>query len=172
MASCFNICTTFVKLRPKQLREETIFGTYDVKHYVVAQAWRAVDADQDAVLDGGAKANCQPVCPCAWPLVIGPRVRDQSASFAKDVRGARCEKTKRKQFNTSSALLKNSHQWMWLSKICLLVIMPKDGTTWLWEEEQEKQQQKIGRDFHKCGQNSKWRSFCPMSYLLNMPYYK
>lgn len=78
-----------------------------MEHDVVAQARRAVDADQDAVLDGGAKANCQPVCPCAWPLVIWPRVRDQSAAFAKDVCGARCRKTKIKQFNTSSISIEN-----------------------------------------------------------------
>lgn len=74
----------------KQPRLETINGTYDVQHDVVAQARRAVDADQDAVLDGRAEAHRQPVRPRARPLVIGPRVRDQSASFAEDVRGARC----------------------------------------------------------------------------------
>lgn len=65
-------------------------GTYDVEHDVVAQAGGAVNADQDAVFDGGAEAHGQPVCPCAWPLVIGPGVGDQAPSFTEDVRGARC----------------------------------------------------------------------------------
>lgn len=66
-------------------------GTYNVEHDVVTQTWGTVDADEDAVLDGGAKAHCQPVCPRARPLVIGPRVRDQTPSFTKDVGGASCE---------------------------------------------------------------------------------
>lgn len=78
-----------------------------MEHDVVAQARRAVDADQDAVLDGSAEAHRQAVRPRARPLVIGPRVRDQSASFAEDVRGARCGKTERRQFNTSSVSVKN-----------------------------------------------------------------
>lgn len=67
-----------------------------MEHDVVAQTRRAVDADQDAVLDGGAEAHRQPVRPRARPLVIGPRVRDQPASFAEDVGGARCGKTRGK----------------------------------------------------------------------------
>lgn len=69
---------------------EITMSTYDVEHDIVAQARGAVNADQDAVFDGGAEAHGQPVCPCAWPLIIGPSVRDQAPSFAKDVRGARC----------------------------------------------------------------------------------
>lgn len=70
-----------------------------MQHDVVAQARCAVDADQDAVLDGGAEAHRQSVRPRARPLVIGPRVRDQSASFAEDVRGARCERQKESSSN-------------------------------------------------------------------------
>lgn len=73
---------------------KAIIGTHDVEHDVVAQTRRAVDADQDAVLDGGAEAHRQPVRPRARPLVIGPRVRDQPASFAEDVRGSRCGETR------------------------------------------------------------------------------
>lgn len=65
-------------------------STYDVEHDKIRQAWGAVDADQDAVVDGGAEANCQPVRPGAWPLVVGPCVCDQTPSFAKDVGGASC----------------------------------------------------------------------------------
>lgn len=65
-----------------------------MEHDVVAQTRGAVDADQDAVLDGGAEAHCQPVRPCARPLVVGPRVRDQTPSFAEDVGGASCENTR------------------------------------------------------------------------------
>lgn len=69
---------------------EMTISTYDVEHDVVAQARGAVNADQDAIFDGGAEAHGQPVCPCAWPLIIGPSVRDQAPSFTKDVCGARC----------------------------------------------------------------------------------
>ncbi len=79
-------------------------GTYDVEHDVVTQAWGAVDADEDAVFDGSAKAHRQPVCPCAWPLIIGPRVCDQTPSFTKDICGASCGDTrskKKKQLDSS-----------------------------------------------------------------------
>lgn len=68
-------------------------NTYDVEHDVVAQTRGAVDADQDAVFDGGAEAHCQPVRPCARPLIIGPRVCDQTPSFTKDICGASCGDT-------------------------------------------------------------------------------
>lgn len=64
--------------------------TYDVEHDVVTQAGGAVNADKNAVFDGGAETHCQPVRPCARPLVIGPGVCDQPPSFTKDVGGARC----------------------------------------------------------------------------------
>lgn len=91
-----------------------------MEHDVVAQTRSAVDADQDAVLDGGAEAHCQPVRPRARPLVIGPRVRDQPASFAKDVRGARCGKRQEeRQLNTSSVSMnrqKKSQKQRFLEK--------------------------------------------------------
>lgn len=61
-----------------------------MEHDVVPQAWGTVDAYEDGVLDGGAKAHCQPVCPCARPLVVGPCVGDQPSSFAIDIGGASC----------------------------------------------------------------------------------
>lgn len=64
--------------------------THDVQHDVVTQTRSAVDAHQDAVFDGRAEADRQPVRPRARPLVAGPRVRDEAASFAKDVGGASC----------------------------------------------------------------------------------
>lgn len=63
-------------------------STYDVEHDVVTQAWGTVDADEDAIHDGSAKAHCQPVRPCAWSLIIGPRVCDQTSPFTEDVSGA------------------------------------------------------------------------------------
>lgn len=63
-----------------------------MQHDVVSQAWCAVDADEDAVFDGGAKTHCQAVSPCAWPLIVGPGVCDQSPSFSKDVGCASCSK--------------------------------------------------------------------------------
>lgn len=68
-------------------------STHDVEHDVVSQTGGAVDADEDAVLDGRTEAHRQPVRPRAGPLVIRPRVCDQTPSFAKDVCGARCENT-------------------------------------------------------------------------------
>lgn len=65
-------------------------NTYNVEHDVVTQTWGAVDADQDAIFYGRAEAHGQPVRPGAWPLVIGPRVCDQTPSFAKDVGRASC----------------------------------------------------------------------------------
>lgn len=72
-------------------------STYDVEHDVVTQTWSAVDADEDAVFDGCTKAHCQPVRPCAWPLIIGPRVCDQTPSFTKDIGGASCGNTRSKK---------------------------------------------------------------------------
>lgn len=68
-------------------------STYDVEHDVVAQTRGAVDANQDAILDGRAKAHRQPVRPCARPLVVGPRVCDQTSAFSKDIGGASCGNT-------------------------------------------------------------------------------
>lgn len=72
-------------------------STYKVEHDVVTQTWGAIDADEDPVLDGGAKAHGQPVRPCARPLVVGPRVCDQTSSFAEDVGGASCRNTRCKK---------------------------------------------------------------------------
>lgn len=72
---------------------EITISTHNVEHDVVPQTRGAVDADEDAVLDGRTEAHCQPVRPCAGPLVIRPRVCDQTPSFAKDVCGARCGNT-------------------------------------------------------------------------------
>lgn len=68
-----------------------------MEHDVVTQAWGAVDADEDAVFYGGAEAHGEPVRSCAGPLVIGPRVRDQTSSFAKDVGCASCGGKKTRQ---------------------------------------------------------------------------
>lgn len=68
-----------------------------MEHDVVTQTRGAVDAHEDAVFDGGAEAHCQPVRPCAWPLIIGPRVGDQTPSFAKDIGGAGCGNTRSKK---------------------------------------------------------------------------
>lgn len=72
-------------------------STYDVEHDVVTQTRGAVDADEDAVFDGGAKAHSQPVSPRARPLIIGPRVCDQTPSFTKDICGASCGNTRSKK---------------------------------------------------------------------------
>lgn len=76
--------------------QNDIISTYDVQHDVVAEAWGAVDADQDAVGDGGAEAHGQPIRPRARPLIVGPRVGDQTSSFPKDIRGTSCTETRTK----------------------------------------------------------------------------
>lgn len=68
-----------------------------MEHDVVSQTRGAVDTDQDAVLDSGAEAHCQPVRPRARPLVVGPGVCDQTSSFTKDVCGASWRDTRSKQ---------------------------------------------------------------------------
>lgn len=60
--------------------------TYYVQHEVVTQTRRAVNPDQDAIFQGGAEANGQPVRPGAWSLVGWPLEGNEASSFAKDVR--------------------------------------------------------------------------------------
>ena len=62
-----------------------------MQHDVVSEAGRAVDADQDAVLDGAAEAHRQAVRPRAGSLVVGPGVGDQASALPEDVGGASCE---------------------------------------------------------------------------------
>ena len=62
--------------------------THDVQHDVVSQARGAVDADQDAVLDGAAEPHGQTVRPRAGPIVVGPGVGDQASALPEDVGGA------------------------------------------------------------------------------------
>lgn len=50
--------------------------THYMQHHVVAQTRSTVDADQDAILQGGTEANGQPVRPGARPLVGWPVERD------------------------------------------------------------------------------------------------
>ena len=68
-----------------------------MEHDVVSQTRGAVDAHQDPVFDGGAEAHRQPVGPRARPLVVGPRVRDQTPSFTEDVGGASCGNTSKRK---------------------------------------------------------------------------
>lgn len=68
-----------------------------MEHDVVAQTRGAVDANQNAVLDGCAEAHGQPVRPSARPFVVGPRVCDQPPSFTEDVGGASCRNRSEKK---------------------------------------------------------------------------
>lgn len=68
-----------------------------MEHDVVTQTRGAVDADEDAVFDGSAKAHCQAVRPCAWPFIIWPRVCDQTPSFTENICGASCGDTRSKK---------------------------------------------------------------------------
>lgn len=67
-----------------------------MQHDVVTQARGAVDADQDAIFDGGAEAHGQAVGARARALVVGPRVRDQTSALPKDVGGASCREERRR----------------------------------------------------------------------------
>lgn len=68
----------------------SVLRTYYVQHEVVTQARGAVNPDQDAVFQGGAEADGQPIRPGARPLIGWPVEGDEAASFAKDVRGPSC----------------------------------------------------------------------------------
>lgn len=57
----------------------------------VTKAWSAVDADQDAILHGGAEAHGQAVGARAGPVVGRPGVEDEASALPEDVRGARCK---------------------------------------------------------------------------------
>lgn len=61
-------------------------GPYYVQHEVVPQAGSTVDADQDALLQGGAEAHGQPVRAGAGPLVGRPHERDEASALPEDVR--------------------------------------------------------------------------------------
>lgn len=60
--------------------------TYYVQHEVVTQTRCTVNPDQDAIFQGGAEANGQPVRPGARPLTGWPGECNEASSFAKDVR--------------------------------------------------------------------------------------
>ena len=82
MSSCWHIkVCTHQAVRRRRL-------THDVQHDVVSQARGAVDADQDAVLDGAAEPHGQTVRPRAGPIVVGPGVGDQASALPEDVGGA------------------------------------------------------------------------------------
>lgn len=68
----------------------SVLRTYYVQHEVVTQARGAVNPDQNAVFQGGAEADGQPIRPGARPLIGWPVEGDEAASFAKDVRGPSC----------------------------------------------------------------------------------
>lgn len=60
--------------------------TYYVQHEIVPQTRCAVNPNQDAIFQGGAKANGQPVSPGARSLIGWPLECNEASSFAKDVR--------------------------------------------------------------------------------------
>lgn len=61
-----------------------------MQHEVVAQTRRTVNPDQDAIFQGSAEADGQPVRPGAWPLIGWPLEGNEASSFAKDVRRPSC----------------------------------------------------------------------------------
>lgn len=67
-----------------------------MEHEVVSQAWGAVDADEDSILDGGAEAHSQPVRTGARALVGRPVKGNDASSFPKDVRCSGCKREERK----------------------------------------------------------------------------
>lgn len=71
--------------------------TYNVEHEVVSQAGGTVDADQDAILERGAKAHCQPVCTGARALIGWPVKGYDASSLSKDIRCSSCKKQEEMQ---------------------------------------------------------------------------
>lgn len=63
-----------------------------MEHEVVTQAWGAVDADEEAILDGGAEAHSQPVRTSARALVGRPVKGNEAPSFSKDVSCSGCKR--------------------------------------------------------------------------------
>lgn len=57
----------------------------------VSEAGSAVNANQDAVLHGGAEAHCQAVWARAGPVVGRPGVEDEASALPKDVGCTSCK---------------------------------------------------------------------------------
>lgn len=70
-------------------------GTHYVKLEEVTEARGAVDANQDAILHGGAEAHGQAVRARAGPVVGRPGVEDEASALPKDVGGASCKSKER-----------------------------------------------------------------------------
>lgn len=66
-----------------------------MKLQIVAQSFRTLHPDQNCLLQLCAEAHCQPVCPCARPVIGWPGVRDEGSSSPEDVSCPSC-KTQRK----------------------------------------------------------------------------
>ena len=89
-----------------------LHSTHDVKHDVVSEARGTVNADQDAVGDGGAEAHRQAVSPGTGTLVVGPGVGDQAPALPKDVGGTRCGGGEEGEEEKEGHLLDSRHQYV------------------------------------------------------------
>lgn len=58
-------------LKKAKPNPQTVWTHY-MQHHVVTKTRSAVNSDQDAILQGCTKADSQPICPGAWPLIGWP----------------------------------------------------------------------------------------------------
>ena len=83
------------KLQCHLAYKKIIKKSYYVQLQVVPQSLGALHPDQDGLLQLRAEAHCQPVCPCARPVIGGPGICDEGSSSPEDVSCPSCKITKR-----------------------------------------------------------------------------
>lgn len=59
--------------------------TYYVQLQIIAQSFGTLHPDQNGFLQLCAEAHCQPVCPCARPVIGWPGVCDEGSASPEDV---------------------------------------------------------------------------------------
>lgn len=70
--------------------------TYYVQLQVISQSFSTLYPDQNSLLQLRAEAHCQPVCPCARPVIGWPGICDEGSASPEDVGCPSC-KTQRKE---------------------------------------------------------------------------
>lgn len=66
--------------------------SYYVQLQVISQSLGTLHSDQNGLLQLSAKAHCQPVCPCARPVIGWPGVCDEGSASSEDVCCPSCKK--------------------------------------------------------------------------------
>lgn len=76
----------------------------------VAEAWGAVDTNQDAILHSGAEAHSKAVRAGAGSVIGWPRVEDEASALPEDVGSASCKcKEKGSHQGTESRAARGRH---------------------------------------------------------------